>query len=194
MSRVALVISISNSQDLQIAERMRRKLRSVHDEVQIFHLASNADVENVSVKGYDGVILGGATNGSTIPPFFAKWVGNNFVRLNNLPMGFFSISPTGEKGRDGAPMDRMVVWFIESIGLRPYVAAEFEGAPEDKPVKPAGLFSRAKPVAVTVKKDFPYDWEAISQFVDEVDSAILNPLQDRTSLPKESIRPSRQVS
>lgn len=191
MDRVALVISITNSQDLQIAERMRRKLRASHSEVQIFDISSNADAETVSVKGYDGIILGVTANGSTIPPFFAKWVGNNFVRLNNLPFAFFSVCPSNEKKIDGAPMDRMIVWFLESVGLRPQIAVEFAGAPEEKPSKPSGLFQRAKPVATTPKKDFPYDWEAIASFVDDFEAAALNPSAGRGQLPKESIRPSR---
>jgi len=191
MDRVALVISITNSQDLQIAERMRRKLRASYAEVQIFDVSNAADANTVSVKEYDGIILGVTASGSALPPAFAKWVGNNYVRLNHLPLAFFSISPQGERKGDGASMDRMVVWFLESVGLRPKVAAEFVGAPEEKPVKPSGLFQRAKPVAVAPKKDFPYDWEAIASFVDDFEAAALNPSMAPMELPKESIRPGR---
>jgi len=190
MDRVALVVSISNGSDLQIAERMRRKLRGSYSEVQIFEVASKPDASTISLASYDGVILGASIANSTIPPVFAKWVAENVVRLNAVPFGFFAISPAGSKDKDGAPLDRMVVWFLESLRLRPQVVAEFEGAEVEKPAKPAGIFQKPKPPAVP-KKEAVYDWAAIAQFVDDFEQAAQNSALIQVSLPRESIRPIR---
>ena len=169
MTKILIAYGTSEGQTAQIADHLAGVIRGRGLEVEALDLKQFKDV---SVAGYDAVIIGGSVHMGKHQEDVVNFVRKNRVDLERLPSAFFSVSLAAHG--DEAEAEGYVVAFEKETGWHPAQVALFAGA---LPYTHYGFLKRHlmkkiaadKPgsLGTDTSRDYVYtDWDEVSRFTE----------------------------
>jgi menaquinone-dependent protoporphyrinogen oxidase len=123
MTKILITYGTTEGQTAQIADHLAGVIRDRGLEAETMNLKQSADV---SVAGYDAVIIGGSVHMGKHQEEVVDFVRKNRADLARLPSAFFSVSLAANG--DLANAEAYVENFAQQAGWRPTKVGLFSGA------------------------------------------------------------------
>ena len=123
MTKILIAYGTTEGQTAKIADQLADVMRSRGFEADAVDLKRSRDV---SLDGYDGVIVGGSIHMGKHQEDVANFVRSNRAELERLPSAFFSVSLAAHG--DTANAEAYVENFVQQTGWRPAKVGLLSGA------------------------------------------------------------------
>jgi menaquinone-dependent protoporphyrinogen oxidase len=123
MTKILIAYGTTDGQTAQIADHLAGVIRNRGLEAEIVNLKQST---NVSVAGYDAVIIGGSVHMGKHQEEVVDFVRRNRADLEHLPSAFFSVSLAASGDLPNA--EAYVENFTQQTGWRPTKVGLFSGA------------------------------------------------------------------
>jgi menaquinone-dependent protoporphyrinogen oxidase len=169
MTKILITYGTTEGQTAQIADHLAGVIRDRGLEAETMNLKQSADV---SVAGYDAVIIGGSVHMGKHQEEVVDFVRKNRADLERLPSAFFSVSLAANG--DLANAEAYVENFAQQAGWRPTKVGLFSGA---LLYRQYGFIKRYmmkrivrdKPgMSTDTSRDYVYtDWDQIRRFAED---------------------------
>ena len=170
MARILIGYGSTEGQTARIAEYIAGAVQGHGHEVQALDLKRSKDL---SLDGYDAVIVGGSIHMGKHAKYIADFVRKNRVTLEHMPSAFFSVSLAAHGDMDNARA--YVENFEQETGWRPAQVGYLSGA---LLYRQYGFFKRwmmtrivrDKPgsLSLDTSRDHEYtDWDEVKRFAED---------------------------
>jgi menaquinone-dependent protoporphyrinogen oxidase len=169
MTKILIAYGTTEGQTARIADHLAGLIRSRGFEVEALNLKQSTDV---SLNGYDAVIIGGSIHMGKHQEEIIDFVRKNRADLERLPSAFFSVSLAASG--DLANAEAYVENFTQQTGWRPAKVGLFSGA---LLYRQYGFLKRYmmkrivrdKPgMSTDTSRDYVYtDWDQIKRFAED---------------------------
>ncbi len=191
MKRVAIVISSQYGQTLKIAECLRSVLEEFDEYVRLFIVTNESELSQVRLDQFDAFIVGGPVYVGSLPVPLQRWTKTHAEWLNEVPVGFFTVSLNAADKRPEARSEdtRIINEFLEHTGLDPDLSASFIGAIH---YRKYGFFEKwilrrisrtaGGPTDTSVNHELT-NWNAVKSFAQSF-ADIVSDQQPRTPVPQ----------
>jgi menaquinone-dependent protoporphyrinogen oxidase len=123
MTKILIGYGTTEGQTARIADHLARAVRSHGLEAQVLDLKGSKEV---SLDGYDAVIVGGSIHMGKHEEYVVDFVRKNRATLDRLPSAFFSVSLAAHGDTENARA--YVENFEQESGWRPTQVGLFSGA------------------------------------------------------------------
>jgi menaquinone-dependent protoporphyrinogen oxidase len=169
MPKILIAYGTTEGQTARIADHLAGVIRSSGFEVEALDLKQSADV---SVDGYDAVIVGGSIHMGKHQEDVVEFVRKNRPDLERLPSAFFSVSLAANGDLPNA--EAYVENFTQQTGWRPTKVGLFSGALLYRQYNFLKRYMmkrivRDKPGMPTdTSRDYVYtDWDQVKRFAED---------------------------
>ncbi len=169
MPKILIAYGTTEGQTARIADHLAGLIQSSGFEVKALDLKQSADV---SLNGYDAVIIGGSIHMGKHQEDVVEFVRKNRADLERLPSAFFSVSLAANG--DQANAEAYVENFVQQTGWRPAEVGLFGGA---LLYRQYGILKRYmmkrivrdKPgMSLDTSRDYVYtDWDQVKRFAED---------------------------
>jgi menaquinone-dependent protoporphyrinogen oxidase len=170
--RVLVGFSTSEGQTAKVAERIAQTLRKSGCEAEVHDVA---EIPDLSLAGYDGVVLGASIHMSRHQRRMVEFVQSHREELSSKPCAFFSVSMTAAKpdAEQQRQAEECVHMFEKETGWTPAMFGVFAGA---LPFTHYGFFTRFIMKRISAQMGGPTDtsrdyeftqWDSVIHFAED---------------------------